>query len=422
MVFLGFSAHPYTWDCTSKFADRCMSFDIVNFNICIHACRHRWEQALACFGHARQQRLQPTVTTFGSLFAALGAGHRWVQVLTLLQHVPRTWDNTVVLTNVVLGVFKKAHRWDLAVALCAGWRMATTLDPVGMMELVGACSKSYRWQEALSLALVCPNQEPKLQVYNWLLYGFRGGACWQAGIALLSAASRHVATNTVSHRHLMFLLEGAPWQQAVQLLQDSCGWSQRWREADAETVVLAIAIMECQHRPAEYRHIFAQVVHHKLYVQRRDGSAALTGKGAHNITILHDSWMKAGLTSLLEPAWCRHFLSPVSASLRVKCPVQSSAMDHLSHTTLMNAHVVPAFVARLASEVNSLRGASRWRTTWWKQAQLALCPLFTESTVLRRADAGTVRAWIGYDLMLSESTMSMRDELTLEAKPSCTSA
>ncbi|CAE7213109.1 SCN4A [Symbiodinium sp. CCMP2592] len=381
--------------------NRCRSFDIVNFNICIHACRHRWEQALACFRHARQQRLQPSVATFGSLFAALGAGHRWVQVLSLLQHVPRTWDNTFVLTNVVLGVFKKAHRWDLAVELCAGWSMARTLDHVGMMELVGACSKSYRWQEALSLACGCPNQgpkepkQPKLQVYNWLLYGFRGGACWQAGIALLSAASRHVATNTVSHRHLMFLLEAAPWQQAIQLLQDSCGWSQRWGEADAETIVLAIAIMECQHRPAENRHIFSQVVHHKLCVQRRDGSAAFTGKGAHNITILHDSWMKAGLTSLLEPAWCRHFLSPVSASLRVKCPVQSSAMDRLSHTTLKNAHVVPGSVARLASEVNSLRGASRWRTTWWKQAQLALRPLFAESTILRRADAGTVRAWIG---------------------------
>ncbi|CAE7350352.1 unnamed protein product [Symbiodinium sp. CCMP2456] len=394
--------------------NRCTAFDIVNFNICIHACRHHWEHALSCFRHARQQRLQPTVRTFGSLCAALGVGHRWVQVLALLQHVPCTWDNTDVLTNVVLGVFKKAHRWDLALELCAGWKIAKTIDSVGMMELVSACSKSFRWQEALALA--CQNQEPKLQVYNWLLYGFRGGACWQAGIALLDhAASRHVAANAISHRHLMFLLDGAPWQQAVQLLQDSCGWSQRWREADAETIVLATATMECQHRPVENLHIFGQIVYCKLHMRPENGSAAFTSKGAHNITILHDSWMKAGLTSLLEPAWCRHFLSPVSASLRLKRFVQPSAMRRLSHTTLENAHVVPGFVARLVTEVNSLRGASRWRTTWWMQAQLALRPLFVESRVLRRADAGTVRAWIGYDLKLPESTVSMRDELTFEA-------
>ncbi|OLP85716.1 Pentatricopeptide repeat-containing protein, chloroplastic [Symbiodinium microadriaticum] len=401
--------------------DRCASVDIVDFNICIHACRHHWEHALSCFRHARQQSLQPTVRTFGSLCAALGVGHRWVQVLALLQHVPCTWDNTDVLTNVVLGVFKKAHRWDLALELCAGWKIAKTVDSVGMMELVGACSKSFRWQEALALA--CSNKEPKLQVYNWLLYGFRGGACWQAGIALLDhAASRRVAANAISHRHLMFLLDGAPWQQAVQLLQDSCGWSQRWREVDAETIVLATAAMECQHRPVENLHIFGQIVYHKLHMHARNGSAAFTSKGAHDITILHDSWVKAGWTSLLEPAWCRHFLSPASVSLRMKRFVQPSAMCRLSHTTLENAHVVPGFVARLVTEVNSLRGASRWRTTWWMQAQLALRPLFAESRVLRRADAGTVRAWIGYVLMLPESAVSMRDELTFEAKPSGTSA
>ena len=387
--------------------------DTVSINICIHACRRHWEPALACFDQIRQRRLRPTAVTFGSVVAALGTGHRWIQVVALLQHLPQALGCKQVLMNAALGVFKKAHRWDLALDLCTMQNMAKVLNPVGMTEVVAAFSKSHRWQQALALAL--QNQKANLQSYNWLLYGFRGGACWQAGLALLvHAAYRSIDANTISHRHVMFLLSCGPWQQSVQQLRTIRECPHWCWQADAETIALALATFEHHHRAIEHQDILVHVVSRVLQLQSKYDASIFRSRVVHDVTMLHEVWIHAALPSVLGLSLCRHFIAAIIAALNRKCP---SVRDGIRNPSVQNAHVLPSFVARLLSEASSLRGASRRTPAWWTRAQLAVSPSLVASTMAKRVDASSVSAWIGYRLVLPERCFGeLCDELVVEAK------
>ena len=369
-----------------------------------------WVHALECFSQIHHRRLEPTVVTFGSLFAALGNGHKWVQVLELLQSALDVPSNTRILTNVTLGVLKKAHRWDLALELCVRGDAGKIPSLIAETEVVAACSQGHEWQLALVLARA--RREPTLLTYNWLLFGLRAGASWQVGIALLAdARRRRIPPNTISYRHLMFLLDGGPWQQTVQLLKCLCHETDA--AADSETLASAVGTCENHHRLAECQDILLHSVFRALQLHQSCGHAVYESKTIHGMVKLHDAWINAGLPSVLEPAVCRHWIRPLHSSLHHQ---SATKVGKMRDAVLQNAHLLPSFAARSLSECNSLRGASRWTTTWWTDAQLALWPLLVANIAVKRVDAGAVCAWIGYQLAAPSESHS--GVMTVEAKSS----
>ena len=361
----------------------------------------------------RHLQLKPTPVTYGSLFAALGCGHRWVQMVALLEDAPNLLQQAPIATNVALGVLRKAHRWDLALALCMQEGRSRIVSPVGLAELVAACSKGHAWQHGLALALA--NQETTVQTYNWLLYGFRTGASWQAGIALLAHAScTRIIANAISHRHLMCLLTGGPWQHAAALLQ-SLQDCPEWRiSPDAETLVSALAACDQHHRSVEKADILAGLVSGKLQSYRSRGGAVCGSRSLHDVVMLHDTCANAGLPSVLEPLLGRHWISSLVVGLQQQ--QRSTHIGPLDDGVLQNAHVLPSFVARRATELGSLRGASRWTTTWWAQARSAVSPALKASSLIQKADATAVCVWIWYEFALPYG--SLCDALTVEASRS----
>lgn len=175
--------------------------DTVAFNICMHACDRHWEKALAVFFKLKQG-LRPSVVSYGALCTALGNAHKWLQVLSLFQDL-QPQSNMGVLCNTVLGAFKDAHRWDLALALSN--ELPDHLDHVGWETTIAACAKGSAWPMALALALGVRHQS-STQTYNWLLKGMRWQGHWQVGLALLQhAREKRVQMNQVSYSNLLHL-------------------------------------------------------------------------------------------------------------------------------------------------------------------------------------------------------------------------
>ncbi|CAK9109264.1 unnamed protein product [Durusdinium trenchii] len=191
---------------------------VIVYNAAISACGGEWLQALGVFNECLKRSLQPDIVTYNALMnVGQKSGRGWEDAIFLLQMAQdATLQPTPSTYTSLFGACRQHGKWRLCLQLLA--EAPQSLSTAAYNAAMSCMAEN--WRHAIGLLEHCPS--PDLVTFNALLSAFEKAAQWPRALELLTTSTlRRVALrpDVISFNAAISACEKAEeWPHALHVL------------------------------------------------------------------------------------------------------------------------------------------------------------------------------------------------------------